>query len=148
MHARSLEVFESLGILEPLLAAGVKQHMARLHSGGNVLGEIDLSVCGSRYGFIIGVSEEVVESILTEYLHKQDGKVVRSARLIALEDHEDGLLATIEREGATEQVSARWVVGCDGLHSTTRTLLGSRYASVLNSSQFGELGNDGEVSCS
>jgi 2-polyprenyl-6-methoxyphenol hydroxylase-like FAD-dependent oxidoreductase len=124
VHPRSLEVFESLGILEPLLAAGVKQRMARLHSGGNVLGEIDLSVCGSRYGFNIGISEEVVESILTKYLHEKGGKVVRSARLIELEDHEDGLLATIEREGAAEQVLARWAVGCDGLHSTTGTLSG------------------------
>jgi 2-polyprenyl-6-methoxyphenol hydroxylase-like FAD-dependent oxidoreductase len=124
VHPRSLEVFESLGILEPLLAAGVKQRMARLHSGGKVLGEIDLSTCGSRYGFNIGISEEVVESILTEYLHEQGGKVVRSARLIELEDHEDGLLATIERDGVTEQVLARWVVGCDGLHSTTRELSG------------------------
>ena len=124
VHPRSLKVFESLGILEPLLAAGVKQRMARLHSGGNVLGEIDLSVCGSRYGFNIGISEEVVESILTKYLHEKSGKVVRTARLVELEDHEDGLLATIEREGATEQVLARWVVGCDGLHSTTRTLSG------------------------
>jgi 2-polyprenyl-6-methoxyphenol hydroxylase-like FAD-dependent oxidoreductase len=124
VHPRSLEVFESLGILEPLLAAGVKQRVARLHSGGNVLGEIDLSICGSRYGFNIGISEEVVESILTEYLDKQGGKVAQSARLIELEDHKDGLLATIEREGATEQVLARWVVGCDGLHSTTRKLSG------------------------
>src|SRR6516162_2051959 len=116
VHPRSLEVFESLGILEPLLAVGVKQRMARLHSGGNVLGEIDLSNCGSRYGFNIGISEEVIESILTEYLREQGGKVVRSARLMELEDYADGLLATIERDGATEQVLARWVVGCDGLH--------------------------------
>jgi 2-polyprenyl-6-methoxyphenol hydroxylase-like FAD-dependent oxidoreductase len=74
VHPRSLEVFESLGILEPLLVAGVKQRMARLHSGGNVLGEIDLSVCGSRYGFNIGISEEVVESMLTKYLHEKGGR--------------------------------------------------------------------------
>src|SRR6516162_267201 len=91
VHPRSLEVFESLRILEPVLAAGVKQRMARLHSGANVLGEI-------------GISEEVVESMLAEYLHKKGGKVVRSARLVELRDREDGLLATIEREGATEQV--------------------------------------------
>jgi 2-polyprenyl-6-methoxyphenol hydroxylase-like FAD-dependent oxidoreductase len=131
VHPRSLEIFESLGILEPLLAAGVKQRVARLHSGGNVLGEIDLSICGSRYGFNIGISEEVVESILTEYLDKQGGKVAQSARLIELEDHKDGLLATIERDGATEQVLARWVVGCDGLHSTIRNALACLPAAEL-----------------
>src|SRR5260221_1013282 len=128
VHPRSLEVFESLGLLEPLLAAGVKQRVARLHSRGSVLGEIDLSICGSRYGFNIGISEEVTESILTEYLQRQGGKVVRSSRLIGLEDHDDGLLATIQCGGATEQVSVRWVVGCDGVHSTTRELSGIELA--------------------
>lgn len=42
VHPRSLEVFESLGIVDPLLAAGVKQRIARIHSAGEVLGEIDL----------------------------------------------------------------------------------------------------------
>jgi 2-polyprenyl-6-methoxyphenol hydroxylase-like FAD-dependent oxidoreductase len=124
VHPRSLEVFESLGIVEPLLAAGVKQRVARLHSAGRVLGEIDLALCGSRYGFNIGISEEVTESILTDYLQKQGGHVIRSSRLIGMKEHEDGLVATIQRDGATEQVSARWVVGCDGVHSVIRKLAG------------------------
>jgi 2-polyprenyl-6-methoxyphenol hydroxylase-like FAD-dependent oxidoreductase len=37
VHPRSLEVFESLGILGPFLAAGVKQRAARLHSQGRPL---------------------------------------------------------------------------------------------------------------
>ena len=98
VHPRSLEVFESLGILEPLSAVGVKQRMARVHSGGRVLGEVDLSICGSRYGFNIGVSEEVTESILTEYLHEQGGEVIRSSKLVELVDDEGALVATIQRD--------------------------------------------------
>jgi 2-polyprenyl-6-methoxyphenol hydroxylase-like FAD-dependent oxidoreductase len=123
-HTRS---FESLGIIEPLLAAGVKQHVARIHSGGKVLGQIDLSMCGSRYGFNLGVSQEVTESILTEYLHQQGGEVIRSSRLIALEVQNDGILATIHRDGVTEQLLAHWVVGCGGIHSTTRELTGIQF---------------------
>jgi 2-polyprenyl-6-methoxyphenol hydroxylase-like FAD-dependent oxidoreductase len=124
VHPRSLELFEGLGLLDPLLTAGVKQRAGRLHSEGVVLGEIDLSICGSRYGFNIGISEEVTESILTDYLHRQDGKVISSSSLIGLADHEGGLLATVQREGTTEQVLAQWVVGYDGLHSSCRTLTG------------------------
>lgn len=124
VHPRSLEMFESLGILEPFLTAGVKQRMARLHSNGSVLGEIDLSTCGSRFGFNIGIPEEVTESILTGYLHRQGGEVVPSSSLIGMEHRADGILATIRRDGATEHVLADWVVGCDGVHSATRTLSG------------------------
>jgi 2-polyprenyl-6-methoxyphenol hydroxylase-like FAD-dependent oxidoreductase len=124
VHPRSLELFDGLGLVRPLLTAGVKQRVARVHSQGDVLGEIDLSTCGSRYGFNIGISEEVVESILTEYLHRQRGTVIRSSSLVELIDHGDRLLATIERDGTSEQISAQWVVGCDGFHSTSRTLSG------------------------
>jgi 2-polyprenyl-6-methoxyphenol hydroxylase-like FAD-dependent oxidoreductase len=124
VHPRSLELFDGLGLLGPLLTAGVKQRVARVYSQGDVLGEIDLSTCGSRYGFNIGISEEVTESILTEYLHRQRGTVIRSSSLVELVDHGDRLLATIQRNGASEQILAQWVVGCDGFHSTSRTLSG------------------------
>lgn len=124
VHPRSLEIFEQLGIVEPLLAAGVRQRRARLHSDGAVLGEIDLALCGSRYPFNIGVSEEVTEAILTSYLADQGGAVLRSSRLVALDQRDDGVLATIDHQGTPVEVLARWVVGCDGYHSTVRTLSG------------------------
>jgi 2-polyprenyl-6-methoxyphenol hydroxylase-like FAD-dependent oxidoreductase len=128
VHPRSLEVFESLGLLEPFLAAGVRQRVARLHSAGTVLGEIDLSTCGSRHGFNIGVSEETTEAILTDYLHRQGGEIVRASRLVELKADESNLVATIARDGQAEEVSVQWVVGCDGLHSLTRELSGIELA--------------------
>ncbi len=124
VHPRSLEVFESLGIVEPLLAAGVKQRIARIHSAGEVLGEIDLALCGSRYPFNIGISEEMTEAILTKYLERQGGEVVRLSKLVDLAQRDDSLTATIERDGQMEQVTAQWVVGCDGVHSITRKMSG------------------------
>jgi 2-polyprenyl-6-methoxyphenol hydroxylase-like FAD-dependent oxidoreductase len=124
VHPRSLEVFESLGIDEPFLRDGVKQRRACLHADGGLLGEIDLAICGSRYGFNIGLSEEVTENILNDYLQRQGGAVQRGSRLVDLVDRQDGFLAMIECDGATEPLPVQWVVGCDGLHSTTRELAG------------------------
>jgi len=124
VHPRSLEVFESLGLLESFLSAGVKQCFARLHSEGNVLGEIDLSICGSRHGFNMGISEEVTESILADYLRRQGGAIARSSRLVDLRATDSRVLATVERDGVQEEVAAQWVVGCDGVHSTARQLCG------------------------
>jgi 2-polyprenyl-6-methoxyphenol hydroxylase-like FAD-dependent oxidoreductase len=128
VHPRSLEVFESLGLIEPFLAAGTKQRGARLHSEGSVIGELDLAACGSRYGFNLGISEQVTESILTDHLCRHGGDVDRAAQLVALEDRADGIVAGIERDGVREEVSAQWVVGCDGLHSMTRELGGIELA--------------------
>lgn len=128
VHPRSLEVFESLGLFERFMTAGVKQRFARLYSAGAVLGEIDLSICGSRYGFNLGISEETTEAILADYLHGHGGEIVRASRLVALRDDDRGMIATIERDGASEQLTAAWVVGCDGVRSTTRELAGIELA--------------------
>lgn len=124
VHPRSIEVFDHLGIAEPLLAAGVKQRIARIHADGAVLGEIDLSLAGSRYAYNIGVSEEVTEAILFDYLTRLGGAVTRGTRLVDLETHGDGVVAMLEHAGESKVIRARWVVGCDGHRSAVRTLAG------------------------
>lgn len=124
VHPRTLEIFEALGIVGPLLAAGVRQRKARLHASGGVLGEIDLALCGSRYPFNIGVSEEVTEAILAEHLARQGGSVVRATTLVDLDERAEGVHATLEHAGTRRTIVAQWVVGCDGHHSTVRRLAG------------------------
>jgi 2-polyprenyl-6-methoxyphenol hydroxylase-like FAD-dependent oxidoreductase len=124
VHPRSLEVFEAVGLIDRFLVVGCKQRTVKIHSRGQVLGIKDLSTCGSSHGFNLGLSEEVTESILTDYLHQQGGEVNRSSRLIGLTPRPVGVLADIERDGIRYQVDAQWVVGCDGLHSKTRELSG------------------------
>ncbi len=124
VHPRSLEIFESLGLAGRFLEAGCKQRVIKIHSSGEALGTMDLSNCGSIYGYNLGVSEEVTESILTDYLHQQGGELNRSSRLVGLTPHTGGALAIIESNGDSYQVDAQWVVGCDGIHSPTRELSG------------------------
>jgi 2-polyprenyl-6-methoxyphenol hydroxylase-like FAD-dependent oxidoreductase len=125
IHPRSLQIFESLGLVEKFLDAGCRQRLLKIYAGGELLGTMDLSSCGSRYGFNVGLSEEVTESILTGYLHQYGGEVNRSSRLIGLTRRSSNLvLAEIERDGSRYQVEARWLVGCDGIHSVTRDLSG------------------------
>ena len=124
VHPRSLEVFESIGLIKRFLDDGTRQRGVEIHSGGQLLGTMDLSTCGSIYGFNLGVSEEVTESILTDYLNQQGGEVIRSSRLVGLTSRPDGVVAEIERGGRRYQADARWVVGCNGLHSPTRDLSG------------------------
>lgn len=124
VHPRSLQIFEAIGIVGKLLDVGCKQRVIKIYSDGNILGEIDLSISGSMYGFNLGVSEEVTEAALTECLHRQGGNVMRSSRLVGLKAHSNGVLAEIEDHEKRYQVNARWVVGCDGIHSATRELRG------------------------
>jgi 2-polyprenyl-6-methoxyphenol hydroxylase-like FAD-dependent oxidoreductase len=127
VHERSLQIFEALGIVDPLLARGVKTRGARFHSDDEVLGELSLDLAGTRYGFQLGVSEEVTESVLAAFLEAQGGAVTRSTRLVELEPGEDVMTATLERDGERREVAVPWVVGCDGLHSVVRAAAGIEF---------------------
>jgi 2-polyprenyl-6-methoxyphenol hydroxylase-like FAD-dependent oxidoreductase len=88
---------------------------------------VDLGSAGSRYGFDLGLSEEVVESVLTQHLEDHGGAVTRSTRLVGMRDDGERVVATLEQGGSRYDVSASWMVGCDGFHSTTRQLAGIDY---------------------
>jgi len=127
VHPRSIEIFESLGLRDKFLDAGCRQRAIRIHSRGKLLGSMDLSNCGSIYGFNLGLSEEVTESILTDHLRRQGCEVNRSTRLVGLTPSGTGVQADIEHAGERHRVNAEWVVGCDGIHSPTRELSGIRF---------------------
>jgi 2-polyprenyl-6-methoxyphenol hydroxylase-like FAD-dependent oxidoreductase len=70
------------------------------------------------------LSEEVTESILTDYLRALGGTVHRSSRLVGANANDDGVLAEVEQDGSRYRVRAEWIVGCDGAHSLLRQASG------------------------
>jgi 2-polyprenyl-6-methoxyphenol hydroxylase-like FAD-dependent oxidoreductase len=124
IHARSLEIFEALGLNDRLLSEGVETRGARFYSDGQALGELDLGLADCAYRFDLGLSEEVTERVLTDHLESLGGSVTRSTRLLRFAPASDGVTATLERNGTSFEVEADWLVGCDGLHSTIRETCG------------------------
>jgi 2-polyprenyl-6-methoxyphenol hydroxylase-like FAD-dependent oxidoreductase len=124
VHERSLQILDALGIVDALLDAGVRTRASRIYSDGALLGEVDLGLTGSRYGFQVGVSEEVTEAVLTPHLEATGGAVTRSTALVGLQVDEAAVTATLERDGERLEVVVGWVVGCDGMHSAVREAVG------------------------
>jgi 2-polyprenyl-6-methoxyphenol hydroxylase-like FAD-dependent oxidoreductase len=124
VHPRSLQIFEAMGLADKFLEASCRQRVIKIHADGKALGALELSGCGSIYGFNLGISEEVTEAILTDSLHQHGGKVNRSSRLIGFTVEPGGVLAEIECHGSRYTMNVQWVVGCDGVHSITREQCG------------------------
>jgi len=127
IHPRSLQIFESLGIVDEFTTAGVQIQACRIHADGALLGEMDYRQNRTRYPFDIGLSEDRTEQILTSYLEGVGGEVVRSTRLVDLDQRSDRVVATLETRDEQRVLTASWVVGCDGYHSTVRDVAGIAY---------------------
>ena len=127
IHPRSLEIFEALGLVTQFLDQGARMRVAKFHSDGELLGELDLELAPSPYGFDLQLSEEATERLLTGSLESVGGSVTRSTRLVGLVQYPAGVTARLERDGAPFAVEAEWLVGCDGLHSVVREQSGIEF---------------------
>jgi 2-polyprenyl-6-methoxyphenol hydroxylase-like FAD-dependent oxidoreductase len=127
-HGRTIALYERLDVLEDAFAQGRPLHGATLHEGDRKLGHITLDNPHSYCPGAIILSQARVERILEHRLEKVGGTLERGQELIALEQAQDGVQATLRSStGETQTVSATYLVGCDGGRSTTRKLVGATF---------------------
>jgi len=127
IQPRTLEVLAGLGVTDELIAGGNRAVQLRLHVPGRVLTVpmFDLGLDDTAYPFLLFLSQAETERILGEHLAAVGVRVERGVELTGLGDAADAATATLRHRGGREEVvSARYVVGCDGGHSTVRRLAG------------------------
>ena len=140
VQARSIEIFELMGIGERLLAAGARVNGAHFLVDGReefVLELGDIRVEGAPYAFLLAVSQEQTERILTDRLAELGGPVERGVELLSFEQTADGVISKLRRlDGTSEEIGARFVVGCDGAHSCVRHGLGLDFSGAAYPQDF------------
>ena len=138
LQPRTLEIFDNLGIIEQIHAAGGLYPAFRTHVGpvstvGGSLGSAREPTEGVPYPNLWMVPQSRTEAILRERLSALGGSVEFGSALISFIDREHGVEATL---ATGEVVHARFLAGCDGGRSTVRKLLGVRLqGEVLDKTQ-------------
>ena len=130
VHARVLEFYRQLGIAEDVVARGVKVDTIRMRAGGRERARLDLKDMGrglSRYPFALSFPQDDHERFLAGQLATAGITVEWGVALIEFTQDQTGVSAILEAGGARETVSARYLCGCDGGHSTVRTGLGIEF---------------------
>jgi len=85
----------------------------------------DLGLDDTAYPFLLFLSQAETERVLGESLAAAGVPVERGVELAGLSNAADAATATLRhRDGREEVVSARYVAGCDGGHSSVRRLAG------------------------
>jgi 2-polyprenyl-6-methoxyphenol hydroxylase-like FAD-dependent oxidoreductase len=120
VHARTLEVLEPLGATADMLAQGVKIQMFRVRDRDRALLTVDFSDIPSAYPFTLMCPQARTERILLDHLERLGGRVVRPAELVRLHAAVSHVEAEVRADGHLRTISGRWLVGCDGMHSTVR----------------------------
>src|SRR6476619_122141 len=117
VHARTLELLDARGLAEELLPRGVPVREVAPPGGSTLnLGELP-----TRFGMVLIVPQSGTERVLQARADELGVEIVRGAEVVGLSQDGDGV--TVECAGG-DGVRAGYVIGCDGAHSTERSLLG------------------------
>lgn len=130
VQARTLEIYQQMGIAEPLISKGWNAEKVRLVGGGEVRGEIDLQNIGkgmSPFPFLLIVEQGLHEALLYDHLKTSGRDVKWLAELKKFSPSDAGVTASVDFNGVDEAVNARYLVACDGAHSSIRHSLGLRF---------------------
>jgi 2-polyprenyl-6-methoxyphenol hydroxylase-like FAD-dependent oxidoreductase len=127
VHARTLEIFDDLGIADDLVARGIRCTGATMMAAGKPIVEIDFAGLDTRFPFVLCVSQVETETVLRDLLERRGGRVERETELVSLVQHDDHVEAVLRGPRGEERAQPRWVVGCDGAHSAVRHALGASF---------------------
>ncbi|MCA1193076.1 FAD-dependent monooxygenase [Saccharopolyspora sp. 6V] len=118
LHARSAEVLDQRGMLEPFLA-----HGERVTAGGFFAGVGPRWPAGldTAHPYVLAIPQDVTERLLAEHAEQVGVDFRRGRELVGLGQDAAGVTAELA-DGA--ELRARYLVGCDGGRSTVRKLLG------------------------
>jgi 2-polyprenyl-6-methoxyphenol hydroxylase-like FAD-dependent oxidoreductase len=133
IHARTLEAFENMGIVDEILKAGQKLHAVNIYVHERRILHLTMDELESPYPFIISLPQAETERILASELKKSGIEVARGTELIEVSQDAEHVYATLKHADASiSEETFDWLIACDGAHSTIRHKLnlefkGSRY---------------------
>jgi 2-polyprenyl-6-methoxyphenol hydroxylase-like FAD-dependent oxidoreductase len=132
VHARTLEIYEQLGLSQQAVEKGAIATKARLLKRGEVRAQLDLSNLGTgltAYPYVLFFEQSKNEQLLYDYL-KRNGKIVHwQTELICFLQTNEKVIAQVQTtDGALQPIEAKYLVGCDGPKSPVRHKLGLEFA--------------------
>ncbi|MFC7535036.1 FAD-dependent monooxygenase [Actinoplanes sp. GCM10030250] len=135
VQARSLEIYDQLGIGDQVLEAAHRAEALAPGFGARAFGRVPLGPLGNGvtpYPYIEVLEQSRNEEILYDNLQKLGGDVFWECPVTAVVQTEDG----VEAKVGNDTVRARFCVGCDGANSVVRKTRRIGFDGVTNPHRF------------
>ena len=131
VQARTLELYDQIGLAETLLRRGRPLSAVSVHDDGQLLARIPFGEFGkalSPFPYILILLQDVHEKLLLAPLAAAGVQVERDTELVSFEDDGGRIRARLLRGRDQEDIcEATFLCGCDGVHSILRELIGAEF---------------------
>lgn len=132
VQARTLEIYDQIGLADKAVTQGSIAEKARLMIDGEMRGELDFSNIGeglSPYPFVLMLEQSKNEKLLYDYLQNHQIEILWNTELESFTQNVgDEVTAQIKfADGTTQTIEAKYLIGCDGPKSPTRHAFGIEF---------------------
>lgn len=128
VQPRTLEQLARLGVADTLIGRGLRGEGFVAATPDETLVRIPFGALDTPYPFVLLVPQHDTEEVLTEALAETGGHVLRAHRVLDLNPGYDAVAVSVaDPDGVVRSIRARYVIGCDGLHSEIRTSAGIEF---------------------
>lgn len=131
VQARSLEIYDALGLAREAARQGCPARGASLWSGRRRLGGVAFGPVGAGrtpYPYILAFEQSANEELLSRHLRTLGGEVAWGWALETFTQDAGGVRATLRGPGGERrEVEAAYLCGADGAHSPVRHALGTPF---------------------
>jgi 2-polyprenyl-6-methoxyphenol hydroxylase-like FAD-dependent oxidoreductase len=127
IHAHTLEMLETLGVSRELSARGLKLAQFSLRDRNHTLVQLRFDTLPSDHNYLLMVPQDVTERVLNERLTSLGGSIHRNVTATGADQNRDNVTVTLATPSGETKVTARYVVGADGMHSIVRTSAGIEF---------------------
>ncbi|HEY2538854.1 MAG TPA: FAD-dependent monooxygenase, partial [Stellaceae bacterium] len=128
IHPRTVETFELMGLADDFLAAGQRITAVNTYGESGRIAHVDFGALDTRYQFVLGVPQDETERLLEEHIGRLGVTVERNTELVGLTPQGGAMAVQLRHGDRIEEVTADWVLGCDGAHSALRDKLGISFS--------------------
>ena len=128
LWGRSLELLNLCMDSHVFQVTGRPVRKAKIFEEGKEIAEIDFSSTEGEFGTGVLLPQSDTERLLEEHLTQRGRSVRRGVELVAFEQQDQGVRCQLtDGNGFDEQLTVRYLVGCDGAHSVVRHTLGMAF---------------------
>jgi 2-polyprenyl-6-methoxyphenol hydroxylase-like FAD-dependent oxidoreductase len=118
---RTLEVWDDLGVVTEALDAGMSLRRQCVFVNREQVLDADVAFPDEApYKYPLLLPQPETERLLGAHLARFGVRVERGVELRSFAEDGDGVQAALAKPGGAESVRCRYLVGCDGAHSTVR----------------------------
>lgn len=127
VQARTLEIYEQIGLADKLVNIGAKAEFAKMFAAGKMRGHIDFRGFGkglSAYPYVLIAEQGKHEKILYDFIRADGRDVEWRTELSSFTQSDSIVTCEIDREGTREIIEGEYLIACDGAKSAVRHSLG------------------------